>query len=66
MLQFLKRLFSSESQPSIDEMMSNGGVIVDVRSAGEYAGGHVKNSINIQALDVSSVFNFERSSSVKY
>ena len=47
MLQFLKRLFSSESQPSIDEMMSNGGVIVDVRSAGEYAGGHVKNSINI-------------------
>ncbi len=32
---------------SIEELLTDGAVIVDVRSKGEYAGGHLKNSINI-------------------
>ncbi len=32
---------------SIEELLADGAVIVDVRSKGEYAGGHLKNSINI-------------------
>lgn len=31
----------------LDEVMSRGAVIVDVRSVGEYKSGHVKGSINI-------------------
>ncbi len=29
------------------EVISRGGVIVDVRTPGEYAGGHLKSSVNI-------------------
>ena len=45
MLGFIKKLFG----PGVDlsEKMSEGAIIVDVRSPGEYAGGHVKGSKNI-------------------
>ncbi|MCF8255628.1 MAG: rhodanese-like domain-containing protein [Bacteroidia bacterium] len=35
--------------PSVDlaELVKNGAVIVDVRSKGEYAGGHIRGSVNI-------------------
>lgn len=38
---------------SIDELLKDGAVIVDVRSKGEYASGHLRKSINIP-LDVLS------------
>ena len=45
MLGFIKKLFG----PGVDliEKMSEGAIIVDVRSPGEYAGAHVKGSKNI-------------------
>lgn len=45
MLGFIKKLFG----PGVDlaEKMNEGAIIVDVRSPGEYAGGHVKGSKNI-------------------
>jgi rhodanese-related sulfurtransferase len=45
MLGFIKKLFG----PGVDlaAKMREGAVIVDVRSPGEYAGGHVKGSKNI-------------------
>ena len=45
MLGFIKKLFG----PGVDlsKKMSDGAIIVDVRSPGEYAGGHVKGSKNI-------------------
>lgn len=51
MINFLKRIFSGNKGPSLDEMMANGAVILDVRSKAEFAGGHLNNSINIP-LDV--------------
>jgi rhodanese-related sulfurtransferase len=35
--------------PKVDykELMNNGAIIVDVRSKGEFAGGHVKDAVNI-------------------
>lgn len=42
----LGKLFNSHKK-SIDSLLEDGGVIVDVRSKAEYAGGHLKNSINI-------------------
>ncbi len=45
MLGFIKKLFG----PGVDlsEKMSEGAIILDVRSPVEYAGGHVKGSKNI-------------------
>ncbi len=42
----LSSLFGSKSR-SIEELLTDGGVIVDVRTPGEYQGGHIKKSINI-------------------
>ena len=52
MLGFIKKLFG----PRVDlsKKMSEGAIIVDVRSPEEYAGGHVKGSKNIP-LDKISV-----------
>lgn len=45
-MSFLKNIFSSNSR-SIEELLNDGGVIVDVRSKAEFNGGHLKNSVNI-------------------
>ncbi|MEI7524139.1 MAG: rhodanese-like domain-containing protein [Mariniphaga sp.] len=46
MLEFLKKLFSSE-KPDFAQLIKEGAIIVDVRSKGEYAGGHIRGSVNI-------------------
>lgn len=51
MINFLKNLFGGGNKTSLDELVANGAVIVDVRSKAEFAGGHLNNSINIP-LDV--------------
>ena len=45
----LKRMLGMESAPEADfcELVKCGAVILDVRSEGEYAGGHVSGSVNI-------------------
>ena len=47
MVSFLKKLFAAG--PSIDfkGLVKNGAVILDVRTRGEYQGGHVKGSVNM-------------------
>jgi rhodanese-related sulfurtransferase len=47
MMDTLKKMFGVG--PSVDyaQLVKEGAVIVDVRSKGEYAGGHIKGSINI-------------------
>lgn len=47
MIDLLKTLFSSEPEADINELVNNGATIVDVRTPGEYRGGHVEGSINI-------------------
>lgn len=44
-MSILDTLFGSKVD--FKELHSNGGVIVDVRSNGEFSGGHIKGSINI-------------------
>ncbi|GAB4340917.1 MAG: rhodanese-like domain-containing protein [Flammeovirgaceae bacterium] len=46
MFSFFKKLFSS-NQPPLDELLSKGAVVVDVRTVGEFNSGHAKDSINI-------------------
>lgn len=42
----LSRLFGNSSNV-LGDMLNNGATIIDVRTPGEYRGGHVKGSINI-------------------
>jgi phage shock protein E len=45
MLGFLKKIFSGSSV-NFKELVSNGAVIIDVRSSGEYKAGHINGSKN--------------------
>lgn len=47
MIAAIKKLLGIGPKADLAEVMSRGAVIVDVRSTGEYAGGHVKGSVNI-------------------
>jgi phage shock protein E len=42
---FLQKLFSKKVD--YKQMMADGAIIVDVRSAGEYSSGHIDKSLNI-------------------
>lgn len=47
MLQAIKNLFGLGPKVDFSELIKNGAVIIDVRSKGEYQGGHIKGSQNI-------------------
>ncbi|MGW8123541.1 rhodanese-like domain-containing protein [Roseivirga echinicomitans] len=47
MLESLKRLFGLGPKVDFRELVQQGAVVLDVRSKGEYAGGHIKGSMNI-------------------
>ncbi len=43
----LSKLFGFGPKVDIGQLINDGAVILDVRTPGEYAGGHIKGSINI-------------------
>nr|WP_315147006.1 rhodanese-like domain-containing protein [uncultured Flavobacterium sp.] len=47
MLTLLKRLFGLGPAINYKTLLQQGAVIVDVRSKGEFRGGHIKGSLNI-------------------
>jgi phage shock protein E len=47
MINTLKKLFGMGPKVDLAQLIKEGATIVDVRSKAEYAGGHVKGSINI-------------------
>ena len=47
MIDALKKIFGLGPKVDYAELVSKGAVIVDVRSSGEYQGGHIKGSLNI-------------------
>lgn len=54
MLDSIKQLFGMGPKVDYAEMAKQGAIILDVRSKGEYAGGHIKGSINISVDQLSS------------
>lgn len=47
MLNSILSIFGLGKKVDYKEMLNNGGIIVDVRTKGEYSSGHIKGSINI-------------------
>jgi phage shock protein E len=47
MLNIFKNMFAATPATDYAELVKNGAIIVDVRTKGEFQGGHIKGSINI-------------------
>ena len=54
MIEKLKKLFGIGPKVDLAEVIANGATIVDVRTSSEYAGGHIKGSLNIPLAALSS------------
>ncbi|MFE3869527.1 rhodanese-like domain-containing protein [Flavobacterium sp. LS2P90] len=47
MIDTLKKLFGFGPKTDYADLVKQGAIVLDVRSKGEYAGGHIKGSLNI-------------------
>jgi len=47
MIKILQKLFGFGTTINYAELMQKGAIIIDVRSKGEFAGGHIKGAVNI-------------------
>lgn len=47
MLEFLKKLFGGGPAVNFSELVSQGAMIVDVRTPGEFRSGHIQGAVNI-------------------
>ena len=54
MLDTLKQLFGFGPKVDYGQLVKEGAIILDVRSKGEYQGGHIKGSINISVDTLSN------------
>ncbi|MFA9213651.1 MAG: rhodanese-like domain-containing protein [Candidatus Methylacidiphilales bacterium] len=54
MINTIKNLLGFGPKVDYAELVSQGAIILDVRSKGEYAGGHIKGSINISVDTLNS------------
>jgi len=54
MIEKLKKIFGIGPKIDLGEVIANGAVIIDVRTTGEYAGGHIKGSVNIPLAAIDS------------
>ncbi|MCC6599934.1 MAG: rhodanese-like domain-containing protein [Crocinitomicaceae bacterium] len=47
MFSFLKKIFGNQKSVPLSQLLKEGAVVIDVRTAAEFAEGHFKGSINI-------------------
>lgn len=57
MINKLKEMLGFKPAPDYKALLNEGGVIVDVRTKAEYAGGHIKGSKNIPLQALNSNLN---------
>jgi rhodanese-related sulfurtransferase len=53
-MNFFKRLFGGAPAVNLQGIINDGAYLVDVRTSGEYAAGHVKGSVNIPLDSIAS------------
>lgn len=56
MINLLKKLFGLGPKTDYKLLLQNGAQIIDVRTVGEYQGGHIKGSINLPLQSLQSNF----------
>ena len=54
MIKILKNIFGIGPAVNYNELVQNGAIILDVRTKGEYQGGHIKNSVNVPLDNLSN------------
>lgn len=54
MIELIKSLFGLGPKVNYAELVRSGAVILDVRTKGEYSGGHIKGSVNIPVDSLSN------------
>ncbi len=57
MIHYLRKLFGLGPTTDYAQLVKDGAIILDVRSKGEYDGGHIKGSINIPVDALSNNLN---------
>ena len=57
MINTLKQLFGIGPKVDFAELIKNGAQIIDVRTKGEYQGGHIRGSINIPVQNLQNHFS---------
>ncbi len=57
MLNTLKKLFGIGPAINYADLVKQGAIILDVRSTGEFAGGHIKGALNISVDSLSKNLN---------
>ncbi len=54
MIETIKKLLGMGPKVDLANVIANGGIIIDVRTPGEFAGGNVKGSLNIPLASLNS------------
>ncbi|HEY5749290.1 MAG TPA: rhodanese-like domain-containing protein [Chryseolinea sp.] len=54
MIEKLKKMFGIAPSANYAQLVKEGAIILDVRTKGEYAGGHIKGSMNISVDQLSA------------
>ena len=57
MINTIKKILGIGAKVDYAQLVKEGAIILDVRSKGEYAGGHIKGSINISVDQVITLLN---------
>jgi phage shock protein E len=57
MIEIFKSLFSKKGNTKMEELITEGAFLVDVRSSAEFADGNVKNSVNIPVDQIAKFKN---------
>ncbi len=47
MINLIKNIFGTKSKINLKELIQKGATIIDVRTTGEFNGGHIRGSVNI-------------------
>lgn len=61
MIAFLKKLLGGNTDDNLKQVIADGALIVDVRTAAEYNSGHIAGSVNIPLDGISGQLNALRS-----
>ena len=56
MIELIKKIFSKSPQTDFAKLIADGALIVDVRTKGEFASGHLNNSVNIPLNELPGQF----------